>query len=284
MAQYERQHYIPQFLIRYFADKDGYVSYVDKKTNKESFQKTEDIFYYKNLYDDSKNRSGIKQTEINFAKQENEAKRIIDKLQNGREVILLKSEYAKLILFLHILSFRNKKGLDDMRRHKNDEKVIDGLKTISQEIESVDEAWRILLNDYSNMQNLEDLNDFHKASRSARMQLKYIISNYHVNVFECKEGSLVLSDILSVAQQDETIFGPIPAIMCFPISRSRLLVMSRNDLASNNKLKTSIPVNKLDIPYSNDTSMKIRISTIYKKQIDVLNDALIKYCTEGYII
>ena len=50
MAEYERQHYIPQFWLKYFADEHGYVNFVDKN-GKEDYRNPDSIFLYKNLYD-----------------------------------------------------------------------------------------------------------------------------------------------------------------------------------------------------------------------------------------
>lgn len=284
MAEYERQHYIPQFLIKNFSKgHDGYVEYVDKKTKNTTNVKTEEIFFYRNLYDDSKNRTGLKQTEINFARQENEAKKIIDKFLTGREIIVSKEEYIKLILFLNTLIFRNKKGLWDTRKHSGKDDV-EFLKHISQDIENSEEAWRLILNDYSNIQNIEDLNDFHKASKSVRFQLKYLIANYHINAFECKEGSLVLSDILSVSSNFDSIIGDTPALTFIPISQTRLLVIALNRLPPSKAKKGHIPTNKFALPLSNRTHMFVRVSTLYKKQVDELNKALTENCMEGYVI
>jgi hypothetical protein len=108
-----RHHYIPQFILRNFANDEGKVNYYDKKTKIATVVDTRDVFMSKNLYRDEVNHSNnpIK-IEKDLSKFENEISKILKHFQAEREITITQEEDDKLKLFFAIMAFRSQTTYD----------------------------------------------------------------------------------------------------------------------------------------------------------------------------
>ena len=84
-----RHHYIPQFILRNFANDEGKVNYYDKKTKIATVVDTRDVFMSKNLYRDEVNHSNNPtKIEKDLSKFENEISKILKHFQAEREITI----------------------------------------------------------------------------------------------------------------------------------------------------------------------------------------------------
>ena len=103
----KRHHYIPQFILRNFNDKNSQINYWDISAKELQKRNTRSVFMNKNMYRDEVNYPAhptlIESTLADF---EAEISEIINgKLLSTNEVVITRTELEKLRIFLSLLSF-----------------------------------------------------------------------------------------------------------------------------------------------------------------------------------
>ena len=279
MAEYVKQHYIPQFWMKNFSDDKKYVNFVNKN-GKESFEKIDDLFVFKNLYDLPE--GDIKELEKCLSTLENDAKLIFDKLNSGKEITLTSREYETLHIFLKVQLSRSKINNNptvDEEAAVNLNKLYEG--------KSFNKAWKDFLMALATSRTYEEFFSKNLISKKVRIMEYVDFTEKHICVLEIKSNekvSFVLSDYLPLPYSVGSEKGWLDLIDFFPISRNRVVVICYSNFKKLRRDLIPVSIDSLHKPLrDNDGNYKIRVGTMYKKGVQTINEIFKSHCYEGFI-
>ena len=173
-----KHHYIPQFILKKFADENNKVFYwnINEKTLKKSHIKW--IFMNIDMYRDEENhQENPVFIENSLSIFESEIANLINnKLLNDKEIIITRAELESLRIFLSLLSFRS-----DLRMNQYKNKMFDeSTKNIlgGDDVDFID-LWKREIEELSKCRSYKDIEENQNISGIIKMDFLNDIRGYY---------------------------------------------------------------------------------------------------------
>lgn len=278
----QKHHFIPQFIIRNFSyNKLGFSKYYDKKRGSFSNIQTTEIFMYKNLYS--------VQTEKDFSKYESQiAKLIKEKFLVQDDIKLSNAEYESLLLYLALSPFRSRHALDFFKKTISEESKEFYLKY--QNDGDFVSMWRRNLGEIVNCRSMGEVMKNPNIDPPFKLFMRRdsygLFGSYLIVAERRGEEDFFLSDTYPVSIEGESKIGSIPLLRFFPISPSRIIILTDNN----------IKIASLEVRYFSDDFLRaptilqnkvgynIHVKKIYKKDVEFINNIFFKHTKEGLVV
>lgn len=223
----KRHHYIPQFILRNFNDKNSQINYWDISAKELQKRNTRSVFMNKNMYRDEVNYPAhptlIESTLADF---EAEISEIINgKLLSTNEVVITRTELEKLRIFLSLLSFRSDSRKDQYQNNKFDEETRKVLKDFSTD--DFELLWKKELMELAQCRSYEEIRKNNKIDEIIKTDFFNDLNGMYMTLADSYGGDFVITDIYPTLE----IFPIKPKINihlhCFyPLSPTRILILN----------------------------------------------------------
>lgn len=282
-----KHHYIPQFLIRPFCNEHGTLLYYDLKTHKTTERKPEEIFMERYLYKDVVNNPDDPVLlEKEFSKLESEAARIIKKLSNEDDVVILCEEEEKLRIFLAIMGLRSKRALDQFW----DEDSFDYYVKYQQNGDFSD-FWKRNLEGILKCSSIKEIINSPEIDQPIKLfmfrDLVGLTGIYTMLVERRGNEDFLLSDCYPLVIEGSSENGlKFQEYMIFPISPKRAIMLVANGIQYVSKAASGFDGEffKRPILSRDGKNLRIRINKIYEKDVHWINDLILDNACEGVVI
>ncbi len=286
-----KHHYIPQFILRNFSVNDkNEVCYYDLKTKQIIFTKTSDVFEIPNFYVDKINYPDIpEKIEKDFAKYESEMALLINgKFLKEDEFELTKEQEQALKLFFSLMKFRSIYAYEEYKGNPPKE-MQEYFYQLQKDGNFVD-YWKRNLGYSVNCRSIDEVvknqNIDDPFKRVLSRQTSSIFDTFFVVCEKRGNSSFIIGDMYPASLVLPTNLDPYTIIFqSYPISPSRILFIVTYGVA-NNVEQRYLPFNKkiLKFPfYDSDNNVHIKVQRIYEKDVENINEFIIKRSQQGYI-
>ena len=281
-----KHHWIPQFILRNFADKNGYVNFHNNKTGKEEYLLPKEIFVYDNLYRDDKNNPNLPvEIEHDLAALEGEVSIIFHKLLEGDQIELSKDEYELLKLFTFIMNFRSKRSRDFFS--KNLEELDKELYKEYQQDGEMNSFWKRNLAQLAKCRSLNDVVENEHLSRYVKFYAYQDTQGFEgsiLMVYRIKgKEKLILSDAYPITDHFENGFLMKYTNFYFPISPDKVLILFKNFMGEY-PITPLMPGKRfIRTPKEENGKLIISVGKEFEKFAKALNKLSIEHLYEGFI-
>lgn len=285
-----RHHYIPQFILRNFCNKEGYVKYLDKSTNEITLRKPRDVFMEKNLYRDEINHvENPTKIENDLARYESEISDIIKKkFLVGNRIILTKEEDEKLKLFFFIMGFRSCNTKFQLSRALTEESI--KMYSIYQEDRDFQDMWKRNLGYLVNCRSAEDVFNHKEIDDPIKMfvwrDVLGVLGLYLV-VVEKREGEcFIIGDAYPTAVTGTTVKGvQLPLYSICPISPNRVILVVGNGVKEAPRNVLGFRPLVLHKPQwtAEEQSISIHVKQLYPEEVGEINQSIVNAAKTGLI-
>ena len=276
MQKTVKEHYVPQFYLRNFADANGLLHIYDFKRNKYFTQSPKNICYENNLYETKWENANSKLGEFVlpnhiekiFCKYEGEFSNVLTTVlhicspsQNPNALILQGSERNIFFQFIVNMIVRNPKNMEalafnELEPHDTNNDEIKQIRTMSDDMEFGGADSICLAAKKKAMLTDEFENSFTQACLVALKRLNYTF-------FYARTNSFITSNIPACVGDDPTIIEDDKTCIYLALS-SKVAVLFGN--------------------YKNSNNFKNRMVCIEEKQVENFNRTLIKHNDNKRII
>ena len=186
-----KHHYIPQFILRKFADENNKVFYwnINEKTLIKSHTKW--IFMNIDMYRDEENhKENPVFIENKLSIFESEIANLINnKLLNDEEIIITRAELESLRIFLSLLSFRS-----DLRMNQYKNKIFDeSTKNIlgGDDVDFTD-LWKREIEELSKCRSYKDIEENQNISGIIKKDFLNDIKGYYMTFLDARGGEFLI--------------------------------------------------------------------------------------------
>ena len=229
-----KHHWIPQFILRNFADKNGYVNFHNKKTGKEEYLLPKEIFVYDNLYRDEKNNPDLPvEIEKNLASLEGDVAPIINKLLIGDEIVLSKAEEELLKVFVFVMNFRSKYSYNFFARRISEDSKI--RYSEFQKDGDMESYWKRNLCQLAKCRTIEEIHNNANIDKYIKGFVWQDIDGFEGSYFMIcrRKGNtdFVLSDVYPLLYEFENALFMKYEIYYLPVSPERVLILMKEFLS-----------------------------------------------------
>lgn len=278
----KNQHYIPQFILKAFADESGCVFYHTILTGEERRKHIRFIFSREDLYKNQNNNPGDPyKIEKDLSRFEAEISPIYKRMRETKDGFdLTREELARFRLFLSLLVFRS---IQMKKKYKKIGEIFKADKAII-------DFWKQELSELTNCRSIEDIQSNQNISAATKRLFKYDINNFYMTILERRgQKDFVFSDAYPSSQTIELIKDgrPFPILYFFPISPSRIIIL-RYSFKGNPIPDSKYLINeKLLVgpkPASNNWDLYYPIKKIYQPEVEKINKLIIEQAKRGYIL
>ena len=208
---------------------------------------------------------------------------IFDLILSKREFVLDQRQYDMLRIFLELQSFREKRTLYSIKRHIQQKDLpINNFNTVDEGYKH----WKNLVYRTALARTLDDVNKDKEMNQSDKNLLNITLQISDVVVFEAKEGSFIISDVMPLVNKTEFMGGQLNYVSLYTISKTKAVALFTTHFIKMFNLATNIPSQKFRKPIILGTtakSYKFRATTLYKKDVKKINEGFIKFSDEGYV-
>ena len=212
-----KQHYIPQFILRNFADENNKVRFSSNDDKKSRIAKVENVFQEWNMYVDENLENDL-EIENSLSQFESDIAPLIHRFIEAKEkfVWLDKDEYYSLMIFLRLLFFRSK-----------------DMKDAAMKNEIIKDVWVKSLLGLSKCRTLDDLKynreiqEGFKASLVEEMEWYYIVLAERLGNDDYIISSAYPTgwEILSRNLKFMLMSIAMPVLYFYPISPKRIIIL-----------------------------------------------------------
>ncbi len=278
----KNHHYIPQFILKHFADKDGYAFYHTVITGEEKKKNIRFIFSQYNLYENKNNDpQNPYKIENDLSRFETEMAPIYKRIREAKSGFdLTREELARFRLFLSLLVFRS------TATKKKYRKIGEQLKINN----AIIDFWKQELGALANCRSIEDVQTNKDISASTKLFFKYDINNFYMTILERRgQKDFVFSDAYPSSQSIELVKGdgPFPILYFFPVSLNRIIILRysfKGNPIPDDKFLVDSSMLSGPKPASNNWDLYYPIKKIYQNDVEKINELTIKQAKRGYII
>ena len=270
-----RQHYIPQFILRNFADENNKVRFSSNDDKKSRIAKVENVFQEWDMYVDE-NLENHLYIENSLSQYESDIAPLFKRLNEAKEkfVWLEMDEYYSLMIFLRLLFFRSKDFKDAAMKN-----------------EIIKAEWPESLLGLSKCRTLDDLKynreiqEGFKASLVEEMEWYYIVlaerlgSDGYIISSAYPTGWKILSRNLGFALMSIAM----PVLYFYPISPNRIIILAHKMIPQ--EPETNLPIRKDLLKGAGlfNGRLKLPIWKMCGKDVRFTNEQIKKYGRHGYV-
>lgn len=278
--KYRRHHYIPQFILKNFYNRnvEG-IEYYDLKTKCINITNTREIFMDIDLYRDIINSDSPIKIEKDFSKYESEVSMIIKKLLIGKEVTLTIKEYDSLMLFLGLLGLRSINVSDAYEKMKNESNLFSNYQ---KDMDYVD-FWKRNLGYLVNCRSIEEVLNNEKIDEPIKV---FVMRD----VFGITGKYLILLE--RRGQEDFLIGDCYPCVMTgdimnlhlydfFPISSERIIILASRGVEASIPNVRIFDKSNLKEPTLHRDKVIIKVNKIYQNEVKYINQKTVSNCKIG---
>lgn len=291
MGEAKRHHYIPQFILRNFLDKNGQISYWDLEKKKLEKRNSKSIFMNFDMYRDEINHQDNPTViESSLAVFEREISDLINKkLLSEKEVVLTRAGLESLRIFLSLLSFRSDLRMNQYKNVNFNEST----KRILDEYAhgNFEDLWKREIEILSKCRSYDEIRKNTEIDPIIKLDFENDLKGYYLTLVDARGGDFILTDVyptLEIFPVQKDVNLHLHAL--YPISNKRLLllnhIMFRPDAATNplfdglkriSQIKGDMvipPKNKyLVSPYIHTASDRYmyKVGRIYANDVEYIN-------------
>lgn len=283
-----RHHYIPQFILKNFRNKNGLLLFHNKKTSEEVLMPTREVFMVKNLYrDETNNADNPTKIEKDLAIFESEVAGVINnKFTNLNEIKLTFAECEKLKLFFAIMGFRSQNTSNQFKSTLSTESK----KFYSKYQNNGDilAFWKRNLGYLVNCRCLDDVIQHDKIDEPIKgfmcKDVFGFFGQYFVIAERRENKQFLISDIYPTIIYDDTFSIPLHLFSIYPISPNRVILLASYGVEN-------VPMNVISlrnciftppkIDYDNCT-VTMRVKRLYNEEVGYINSVLVKEAHKGW--
>lgn len=282
-----RHHYIPQFILKNFRmNENNDLCYFNLQTNQIIFTKPNVVFEVDNLYRDKINYPEYPvQIEKDLARYESEMAKIInEKLAVADEIVITKEENESLKLFLVLMGFRSIKAFETFSESMTKENKDFYLQW--QPDGNFNDFWKRNLGYLVNCRSIEDVMKHPNIDDPIKsFMLRDTVSFFGTYFIVCeKRGSTnyIIGDCYPTRMIGDS---PMRLFLydMYPISPSRMILLAHDgvEYAQQSAILFNKKILKKHMPPSNN--VHIYVEKMYEKDVENVNQEIIKNCEYGYI-
>ena len=286
----KRHHYIPQFIIKNFADNElGFVNYCDKKSGKIRKMPTEEIFMRRDLYrDEVNNPNDPVKIEKDFAKYEFEIAKIInEKILNNDKISLSVEENDSLILFLALLHYRSEHWYKIMNKIENERS--DNIFASYIKNENYIDFWRRNLGHLVNCRSVKEVVNHPNIDDPFKVYIGMdtfgLLGRYLVFADRRGEEDFFLSDAYPLYINGEGDNGvSFPLMTVFPISPKRMIISVVRGVKATPLQVRMFEKSFFSEPFllKDGKTYQFTIRKMYKNEVNTINDGIYNQAKEGF--
>lgn len=291
MGESKRHHYIPQFILRNFLDKNGQLSYWDLEKKKLEKRNPKSIFMNFDMYRDEINHQDDPTLiESSLAVFEREISELINKkLLSEKEVVLTRAELESLRIFLSLLSFRSDLRMNQYKNANFNEST----KKILEEYAhgNFEDLWKREIEILSKCRSYDEIRKNAEIDPIIKLDFENDLRGYYMTLVDARGEDFILTDVyptLEVFPVNQGVNLHLHAL--YPISNKRLLlinhIMFRPDAISNplfdglrriSQIKGTMiipPKNRYSVsPYVHTSSDQYiyKVGKIYSNDVEYIN-------------
>ena len=278
-----RHHFIPQFILKNFADENGYLNYFNKETNKEEYLLPTNVFVRKNLYRDEKNNYILPiEIELDLSKFEGEVAPIIKKLLTGDIITLTKGEDEKLKLFIFAMDFRSERAMKNFVQNfkGDDKKPLAGFQPDGDMIS----YWKRNLAEIVKCRKINDVINNKRIDDYVRFHVLHDVGDCYLMIYRKKgKDNFVLSDTYPTVECFVNPFKIKFYNFYLPLSPERVLIAVNNIFQKDTKGDLIPSESFLYKPDVDENNLIFKVGKAFKNFVNNLNKISIDNCSRGYI-
>lgn len=297
-----KHHFIPQFILRNFANEDGQINYWDKKNNKLSKRNPKSIFMVENLYRDEFNHpTDPAVIEKKFAKLETEIATLFqEKVLNKNPITITRAENERLRKFLYLLSFRSSTRKQQYIDANFNEATKLSLKDFVVNGDYVD-LWLREIETILDLEEYRDIQQMQNVSWTIRTDFHSHLLNYYMTFVTSRGQDFLISDVFPTAEIFPITEGVnlYPHFM-FPISPNLMLLLNMVVVKPGNEhipiskgmmMLSKIHGNLVNPPkaqykikgqYSKNDEFIYNVGNVYSNDVDYLNALALNEVRKGF--
>ncbi|MCR5836800.1 MAG: DUF4238 domain-containing protein [Lachnospiraceae bacterium] len=285
-----RHHYIPKFMLRPFADEEGYLQYYDINTQKIVKKLPEEIFVVSHLYRDEINSPYDPVIiEKELARYEGEVAPIIRKFRDDADVTLTIEENEKLKLFLAIMAFRSQRVKEKFGKNASERnKTFYG---IYQEDGNLTDFWTRNLGQIVKCRSIKEVLDNPNIDDPMKMFMFRDTFGYEGMYFMVLERrgaeEFIVSDCYPLVMEGEADNGfKMQMYMIYPISQMKAILFVYNGVEAARMSVSGFDRKFFQKPKYNRESKTIKIASrkIYEEDVKKFNQIFIDNSEIGIVI
>lgn len=251
----KRHHYIPQFILKKFIDKDGKnVQYWNIKKQVLEKRNTKSVFMNIDMYRDEINHgdnpTSIENTLSIF---EGEIADLINKkFIDENEIKITRKELEKLRIFLSLLSFRSDYRMNQYKDKKFTESTKSILVNYSEGNDFMD-LWKREIEELAKIRNYDELDKNTTIDPIIKTDFEMDLKGFFMTVIDARGGEFLISDIYPTLEVFPLINGVNIHLHClFPISPNRMLLLNhimfksdKSKIDSDSVIKQMVELSKI---------------------------------------
>jgi len=278
-----RHHFIPQFILRNFADEKGYLNFFNKEKGKIEYLLPKDVFVRKDLYRDEKNNPIVPaEIEHDLSKFEGEVAPIINKLLIGDIITLSKEEDEKLKLFSFAVDFRSERAMknfaQNFKEHGKD------LFAGYQPDGDMKSYWKRNLSEIVKCRKIKDVLENRKIDDYVKFHVFQDIGNCYLMIYRKKgKESFVLSDTYPTVEWLENPFRIKFYNFYLPLSPDRVLIVVNNIIRKDVEADLIPSESFLYKPDVDGDNLIFTVGKVFKNFVKALNKISIDNCSRGCV-
>lgn len=285
----KRHHYIPQFILRNFQDKNSQVAYWDIEKGKLEKRNTKSVFMNMNMYRDEINHqdnpTSIESTLAVFEKEI--AELINKKFLTSNEVVITREELEKLRIFLSLLSFRSNSRMEQYQKNNFNESTRKILENYS--LEGFEDLWKREVEELAKCRSYADVESNNVVDPIIKTDFFNDLKGMYMTLVDARSGEFLLTDIYPTLEIFPVATGINIHMHCFyPLSPTRLLILNHimfkeevdNPLLESMKAVSKISGNMIVPPKSKrimpmaflpDDTFTYKVRKIYQDDVEYIN-------------
>ena len=279
----KNHHYIPRFILKRFADENGYVDYFDNEFSQKEYKTIEEVFSRFNFYrNDKYSPSDPVQIENDFSKLEGRAAKIFENLLTGDTVFLPEADCKFLKYFFALMGFRSIYARNTFRKEAKTKGNSYNSKYYDDK--DPDAVWVRNLSILAKYNSVEEVFNSKELDLAIKIFIQRDTENltgtYFVLLNATGKRNFVISDCYPVVITGD---NNLHLYSIFPISKNRMLLLCSYDVGLNPKTVTGFNKDVFKSTRLKGDSYKMNVNLVPDKIVDRLNKLIIKESFAGYI-